>query len=242
MWLRVVTRPVTLGSSPSRPGLKMIRACELVAAMRLGADRGEAGDVGQEGEEARDALRGVHHRDAGRRERHRAVVEPHHGGIGQEHVQHRDQRDAREHRPRHRAPRILRLLGHRGRVLPADEQVDGQREPERQTRETTVQVPGVEGFQADAARVLDEQRLRHHDEQHQLEPEEQRGNVGRWLRAPTIRYSAPSVSTSVRICHGMSMLRYLLMIVSVQPPEMQTTEATAMMWPAPSTTAATTAE
>ncbi len=35
VWVRAVTFPVTLGSSPSRPELKMIRACELVAEIRL---------------------------------------------------------------------------------------------------------------------------------------------------------------------------------------------------------------
>ncbi len=35
VWVLAVRRPVTLGSRPSRPGLKMIRACEFVAEIRL---------------------------------------------------------------------------------------------------------------------------------------------------------------------------------------------------------------
>ena len=89
-------------------------------------------------------------------ERIGVVVEAGDRGVGQQEIEDRHEGDRQEHGPGHVAPRVVRLLGQRRRVLPADEQVDGQREGGGQAVEVVGDVAGLERHGAEVAAVLDQ--------------------------------------------------------------------------------------
>ena len=105
---------------------------------------GQPGQVRDEGQPGRHAVGDGDERDEGGRERRGVVVEAGDRGVGQQQVREGHEGDRQEHGPGHVAPRVVGLLGQRRRVLPADEQVDGQREGEGQAAEVVGDVAGLE--------------------------------------------------------------------------------------------------
>ena len=101
---------------------------------------GHASDVGERGEGRGDVPGHGDERDGGGGQLGPVVPEPGHGGEGEQQVADHHQRDGQEHRAGHVAPRVTGLLSQRGRVFPADEQVDGQREARGQPGEAVGEV------------------------------------------------------------------------------------------------------
>ncbi len=146
---------------------------------QAGQRRGDAGQVGEEGQHAEHA---VGDRDEGDRrgaERGDVLAEALDGGVGEEHVAHHHEGDAGKQGARHVATRVLGLLGQRRRVLPADEQIDGEGEPESESLEPVREVARVEGMQGQMAGVVGEGAHRHHDQHDHLEGEEDAGPARR---------------------------------------------------------------
>ena len=120
---------------------------------------GHPGQVGEEGQHANGAVGHRDERDRGRAELAHVVAEPADRGVGEHDVADGHDGHRGEHGARHVAPRVVGLLGQRGRVLPADEQVDGQREAGRQPGEAVGDVARLERDGGQVAAVLDQRLL-----------------------------------------------------------------------------------